>query len=162
MVDVTPEDAVFTKEDAEMYRGLINGLMRDAEFNIVDWLKLQSENSDNIEGLINFINLRKTGDLRLQHKSLMLDYAQRDIDRIIEKKDEIIRQIGSLANFDPNVEAVSFPPDPGAIIRLVAMIAFKTAVLVGLTALMIEMENLLTDRLEIKDSILQRPLLEVV
>lgn len=162
MVEATPEDAMFTKEDLEMWEGLIKNMQRDTEYNIIEWIDLQSQDPAKIEGFINFINLRKTGQLRLEHKRLMLEYLQKDIDGIIEKKDEIIRQLGAIATFDPNVEAVSFPLDPSAIVRLVAIIAFKSAVLLALSALMIEMELLLLDRWVIKDDILQRPLIEII
>lgn len=158
MVNATPEDAIFTKEDAEMYRGLVNDLMRDTEFNVIDWIKTQADDPAKIEGFVNFINLRKTAAVRLEHKRLMLEYIQKDIDKIFEKKDEVIKMVGSIGSFEVNVGNITVITSVG----IIACFVFKAAILAALAVYFLELEVLLLDRWALKDDILQRPLLEII
>ena len=159
MTDETTEDALFTKEDYEMYRGFINGLMRESEQDVFQWIESKTGDPATMDAFGDWLNLRKTGALRLEHKRLMLEYIQKDIDKIFEKKNDIIKGIAALGTFDPNIEAITFPGDATAIPRLAVVIAYKTACLLALGALMVEMELLLLDRWTMKDELILKPLI---
>ena len=96
MVTATPDDAIFTKEDLAMYTGLVTDLMRDSEFNVTDWIKTQTDDPVKIQEFVDFINLRKTGAIRLDHKELMVNTIKEELLQLFAIKQNLHSAFASL------------------------------------------------------------------
>lgn len=158
------EDAIFTKEDIEIFRGGISKLERETEKNFIEYLNNLSNDDNNIKSLVDFIILRKTGSLKLQHKQMILNSIDAEIMKIYEKKDDIIKAIPGLASFQAlNLELGTLPKFAFAaavVVINVAQIAFKLLSLTFLTASFLELELLLIEKNLYKLEILNKPLIE--
>lgn len=131
-------DAVFTKEDAEIFESLLNENIQDAEMKFFEYIK-NNATDDKITALLNFINYRKTSTQRLAHKQLILETSLKEIELIYEKMDEVIKGASQIATplLDYNTLNAA---------TLATQLVFRGAVLTTYAGIYIDLVARLNDR----------------
>ena len=89
MTSETTEDAVFTKEDFAKYNGFISGLLRESEEDVVEWLESKTTDPANLDALADWVNIRKTGAFRLQHKTLIVTTVKEEVMKLFDIKQNL-------------------------------------------------------------------------
>ena len=89
MTDETTEDAIFTKEDFAAYNGFISGLLRESEQDVVEWLESKTTDPANLDAFADWVNIRKTGPFRLQHKTLIVTTVKEEVMKLFDIKQNL-------------------------------------------------------------------------
>lgn len=88
-------DAIFTKEDYEVFKGIKGNKLREVEIKLYDYLGSHSSDTD-IENFIQWINMRKTRSGRLEHKRLLIETVKDEVLRLFDIKQNIHTSFASL------------------------------------------------------------------
>lgn len=127
-------DLFLTKEDYELVRSVFNISEATIEYNILEYLKGRSTDPCAIQKLLNFIVVRKIGNILLQSHQTKLEALKFMLDKQTSIYQSLVNAISSIASLIPQI---SF--NPISDLKWDAILAILIA---ALTATSIEIGNI--------------------
>ena len=101
--NLNPRDYFLTKEDFEVIRSWITSKNANIEANIIEFLRTESNNPDNIRKLIQFIVIKKIGNILFQEYNVKLEALKFMLDKQTSLAVALVNAISSLAALIPQV-----------------------------------------------------------
>jgi len=100
---LNPQDYFLTKEDFEVIRSWITSKNANIEANIIEFLRTASNNPNSIRKLLQFIVIRKIGNILFQEYNAKLEALKFMLDKQTSLAIALVNAISSLASLIPSV-----------------------------------------------------------